>query len=71
MPINNERVVEIIFKNISEIEERYQGYSQDLKQLVAEVMVLERDHQIQKTNIKQQMSEKIALSANELFEKSK
>ena len=71
MPINNERVVEIIFKNISEIEERYQGYSQDLKQLVAEVMVLERDHQIQKTNIKQLMSEKIALSANELFEKSK
>ncbi len=71
MPINNERVVEIIFKNISEIEERYQGYSDDLKQLVAEVMVLERDHQIQKTNIKQLMSEKIALSANELFEKSK
>jgi hypothetical protein len=71
MPINNERVVEIIFKNISEIEERYQGYSDDLKQLVAEVMVLERDHQIQKTNIKQLMSEKIALSANELFEKLK
>ena len=64
-------MVEIIFKNISEIEERYQGYSDDLKQLVAEVMVLERDHQIQKTNIKQLMSEKIALSANELFEKSK
>ena len=71
MPINNERVVQIIFENISEIEERYQGYSDDLKQLVAEVMVLERDHQIQKTNIKQLMSEKIALSANELFEKSK
>lgn len=71
MPINNERVVEIIFKNISEIEERYQGYSDDLKQLVAEVMVLERDHQIQKTNIKQLMSEKIALSANELFDKLK
>ena len=50
MPINNERVVEIIFKNISEIEERYQGYSDDLKQLVAEVMVLERDHKIQKTH---------------------
>ena len=71
MPINNERVVQIIFENISEIEQRYKGYSEDLKKLVAEVMVLERDHQIQKTNIKQLMSEKIAFSANELFEKSK
>ena len=71
MPVNDQRVVQIIFENVSQIDEKYIGYISDLKHLVAEVMVFERDHQIQKTNIKQLLTDRIGLAANELFEKNK
>lgn len=71
MPVNDQRVIQIIFENINKIEEKYVGYSDDLKHLTGEVMMLERDHQIQKTNIKQLMGEKIGIAANDLYEKTK
>ena len=71
MPVNDQRVVQIILENIREIENRYDGYLDDMKELIANVMVLEMEHQIQKTNIKQLIGDKIALAASELFEKSK
>ena len=71
MPVNDQRVIQIIFENINKIEEKYVGYTDDLKHLIGEVMMLERDHQIQKTNIKQLMGEKIGIAANDLYEKTK
>ena len=71
MPVNDQRVIQIIFENINKIEEKYVGYTDDLKHLIGEVMMLERDHQIQKTNIQQLMGEKIGIAANDLYEKTK
>jgi len=70
LPVNDQRVVQIILENVDEIEQRYSGYSADMKNLVAEVMMLEMDHQIQRTNIKQLLLDKIALTASELYEKT-
>jgi hypothetical protein len=62
--------VQIILENVDEIDQRYNGYSTEMKNLVAEVMMLEMDHQIQRTNIKQLLLDKIALAASELYEKT-
>ena len=59
MPINEQKVVEVIMKNIANIDERYPGYSNDLKKLVAEVVALERRHQSQRFNIKQEKKKKV------------
>ena len=71
MPVNDQRVIEIVFQNIEKIESRYEGYTKELQSLVADVMLLERDHEMQKTNIKQLISEKISMYAEELFERTK
>lgn len=71
MPVNDQRVVQIILENVGQIENRYDGYLDDMRHLVANVMVLEMEHQIQKTNIKQLIAEKVALTASDLYEKTK
>lgn len=71
LPVNDQRVVQIILENVGQIENRYDGYLDDMRHLVANVMVLEMEHQIQKTNIKQLIAEKVALTASDLYEKTK
>ena len=62
MPANHEKIVEIIFLEIDSVEQRCLGYREELKDTVAEIISVERGHRVARTNIDQQVSDKINLS---------
>lgn len=59
MPANDQKIVEIIFSEIDGVDQRCQGYLEELKDTVAEIITVERGHRVARTNIDQQVSDKI------------
>ena len=58
MPLNDLKVLQIILAEVQASEERCVGYRKILKETLAEIIELERLHQIQKTNIQKQIGDK-------------
>jgi uncharacterized protein YqeY len=59
MPLNSQRVLAIIMEECKERDERFPGYHKELRETLAEILQLERDHRVQGTNIKQRVTDKI------------
>ena len=68
MPLNQEKVIEILKDQTDKIEDRYDGYSDRLFKTVAEIVMEERGHAIQRTNIVEKIKDKIELAAKDLYE---
>ena len=64
MPANDQKIVEIIFSQIDGAEERCEGYRDELKHAVAEIISAERGHRVARTNIDQQVADKINAVGN-------
>ncbi len=58
MPLNDLKVLQIILAEVQATEERCVGYRKTLKETLAEIIELERTHQVQATNIQQKISDK-------------
>jgi hypothetical protein len=61
MPLNNRLVVDLIMRQEQGIEERYEGYREDLFALVVDVIEMERLHAVQHTNIMQKIGDKCSV----------
>ena len=59
MPANDQKIVEIIFSEIDSIEERCDGYHDELKEAVVDIIASEREHRVARTNVDQRISDKI------------
>ena len=58
MPLNQQKVLSIILNECKSIEERCNGYEEELINVIAEIILVEREHSIQGTNIQQQIDDK-------------
>ncbi len=58
MSLNDSKVREIIREEVKSIEERCAGYRKVLAETLADIIALERQHQVQATNIQQQIGDK-------------
>ena len=58
MPLNDLKVLQIILAEVQSAEERCGGYRKMLKETLADIITLERTHQVQATNIQQKISDK-------------
>ena len=67
MPLNEQKVLEVIIDNVEEVTARYPKYRSDIMGLVAEVISLERDHEFVRSNIKSKIADKINLAGRALY----
>ena len=58
MPINEQKVIGILLEEVDEAPERCEGYHDELKDTIAEIVMLERSNRQQRTNIQQKIDDK-------------
>ena len=59
MPANDQKIIEIMFSEIDATEVRCEGYHTELKEVIAEIITAERSHRVARSNIDQQIADKI------------
>lgn len=69
MALNERKIANIILNECKNIEERCEGYRQELVEVVAEILAAERQHRIQGTNIQQKINDKCNATGRFLAEK--
>lgn len=69
MPLNQRKIVEIIFAEIGQLEEDFPGYQETIKELVADILEEERQHRVRGTNIQKKINDKINAAGRYVAEK--
>lgn len=64
--MDSKRVVEIILDEAAKTTERYPGYLDDLRESVAEIVEIERQHKFVARNVKQDIAAQINTLAQEM-----
>ena len=60
MPANDQKIISIIFSEIEAIDERCDGYRDQLKDTVSDIIAFVREHKINRTNVDQKVADKIS-----------
>ena len=58
MPLNDRKIISIILEQSAEIEERCEGYREELIEVIAEILEYERGHRVSATNIQKKINDK-------------
>ena len=58
MPLNDRKIINIILEECKTIEERCEGYREELVDVITDIITAERQHRVQGTNIQQRISDK-------------
>ena len=58
MPVNSRRVIRILYEELDAIEDRCEGYKEELLEAVADIISAERQHRVRGTNIQQKVADK-------------
>ena len=58
MPLNERKIIEIIFEECKSVEERCDGYRQEIIGAITDIVSAERQHMVQGTNIQQRINDK-------------
>jgi hypothetical protein len=57
MPLNK-KIISIILEQCKEVEERCEGYREELIATVSDILGYERQHRVQATNVQQKITDK-------------
>ena len=69
MPVKGRKVISILIDECDAIEERCEGYKEELKEVIADIMMAERQHRVKGTNIQQLINDKCNATGRFLAEK--
>ncbi len=69
MPLNERKIITIILDECQKIEERCDGYREELVDVVTDIITAERQHRVQGTNIQQKVNDKCNTAGRFLAEK--
>ena len=64
MPLNERKTIRIILNECKSIEERCDGYKEELRETITEIIALERQHRVQGTNIQQKINDKCSAAGD-------
>ena len=68
MPSSNMKVFHVVMEEVETIEERREGYREELVSAIAEIIEAERQHQIRGTNIQQKVNDRCNDAGGFLYE---
>ena len=69
MPLTQQKIINIILNECKSIEEKCDGYKEELVEVITDIIVLESQHRVQGTNIQQQINNKCNAAGHFLAEK--
>ncbi|WP_133512918.1 hypothetical protein [Candidatus Thiosymbion oneisti] len=69
MPLNDRKISSIILEQCAGIEERCDGYKEEIIEVISEILTYEREHRVAVTNIQKKISDKCNAAARFLAEK--
>ena len=58
MPLNDRKIISIILEQCDQLEERCEGYREEITAAIADIIQYERLHRVQATTIQQKISDK-------------
>ena len=58
MPLNDRKIINIILSECKSLEERCDGYKEEIREAIVEIITAERQHRVQGTNIQQKINGK-------------
>ncbi len=68
MPLNDKKIISIILEQCSEIEDRCNGYREEIIDVISDILEYERGHRVSATNIQKKINEKCNSAARFLTE---
>lgn len=63
MPVNQRKIISIILAQCEEIEERCEGYREEIVEVVADILAYERSHMVAATTIQKKVNHKCNAAA--------
>lgn len=63
MPLGDRRIISIILEESAEVEERCEGYREEIIEVISEILEHERSHRVSATNIQKKINEKCNTAA--------
>ena len=63
MPLNERKIISILLEQSTGIEERCDGYREEVIEVITEILEYERSHRVLATNIQQKINEKCNAAA--------
>ena len=68
MPLNDKKIISIIFQQCAGIEERCNGYREEIIDVISDILEYERSHRVSATNIQKKINDKCNAAARFLAE---
>lgn len=66
MPLNDKKIISIILEQCGGIEERCEGYREEIIEVISEILEYERGHRVSATNIQKKINDKCNAAARVL-----
>jgi len=63
MPLNDKKIISIILEECAGVEERCDGYREEIREVITDILKYERDHRLAATNIQQKINDKCSATA--------
>lgn len=63
MPLNDRKIISIILEQWGEIEDRCEGYREEIIAVITDILVYERGHRLFATNIQKKINDKCNAAA--------
>ena len=63
MPLNDRKIISIILEECAVIEERCEGYQEELVEVISDILEYERGHRVSATNIQKKINDKCNATA--------
>ena len=69
MPLNERKIIAIILDECRNIEERCDGYKEEMIEVISDILQYERAHRISRTDIQKKINDKCNAAGHFLSEK--
>jgi hypothetical protein len=69
MPLNDKKIIQIILEEGRQVQERCEGYRDEVMEVISDIVQYEREHLIQPGNIQKKIGDKCNAAARFLTEK--
>ena len=69
MPLNEQKIISILLEECKKVDERCDGYREEIIDVLTDIMTAERQHRVQGTNIQQKISDRCNTAGRFLAEK--
>ena len=63
MPLNEKKIISIILEECAGIDERCNGYREEIREVITDILMHERGHRVSRTNIQTKINDRCNAAA--------